>query len=402
MIIRKAFRFRLKTNSELAQKLTQFSGCARFVWNRFWKMNQDRLSRKLPILLYNEMAFWLTLWKKSEEYGFLKDCHSQILQQSLKNLDKAYRDGFDKTQPLKRMPRKHKRALHSSFRYPQGFKLEGNQLYLPKIGWIRFFKSQTIVGTVKNITISKKGDHWYAAVQVEHEVPKPIHPAKTDIGIDMGIAKFAALSTGNYIEPINSFRCDENKLRHYQQKLSNKKKFSKNWQKAKRKISRLHERISNVRKDFLHKSSTHLSKNHAMIVVEDLKITNMSRSAKGSLDEPGKNVAAKSGLNKSILDQGWGEFRRQLEYKQDWRGGIFIKVNPKYTSITCVSCGNIDKNNRVLQSEFCCTECGHHENADIHAAKNVLAAGHAVLACGSNLNKGRKQELLRKRELHSA
>ena len=299
MIIRKAFRFRLKTNSELEQKLIQFAGCARFVWNRFWLMNQDRLSRKLPILWYNEMAFWLTLLKESEEYGFLKNCHSQILQQSLKDLDKAYRDGFDKTQPLKRMPRKHKKAFHTGFRYPQGFKITGNQLYLPKLGWVNFFRSQKITGTAKNITLSKKGSHWYAAIQVEQEVPESIHPAQTDIGIDLGIAKFAALSTGGYINPINSFRRDENLLRHYQQDLSRKERFSKNWQNNKLKISRLHERIANVRRDFLHKSSTYLSKNHAMIVVEDLKITNMSQSARGSMDEPGKNVAAKSGLNNS-------------------------------------------------------------------------------------------------------
>ena len=393
MIIRKAFKFRLKTNAELEQKLIQFSGCARFVWNR--------LNRKLPILWYNEMAFWLSLWKKSEEYGFLKDCHSQILQQSLKDLDRAYRDGFDKNQPLKRMPRKHKRTLYNSFRYPQGFKLEGNRLYLPKLGWVTFFKSQAIIGTPKNITISKKGNHWYASIQVEYEVLKPMHPSQTAVGIDMGIAKFAALSTSEYIEPIHSFRKHEKKLRIIQQQFSRKKKFSKNWEKYKRKLSSLHERIANVRSDFLHKSSTHLSKNHAMIVVEDLKIANMSKSAKGSMDEPGKNVAAKSGLNKSILDQGWGEFRRQLEYKQDWRGGIFIKVSPKYTSMMCGNCGHTDKRNRLLQSEFCCTECGHHDNADIHAAKNVLAAGHAALACGSNLTKGRKQEPLRKRELYS-
>jgi len=400
MIIRKAFRFRLKTNSDLAQKLDQFSGCARFVWNRFWSMNKDRLNRKQPILWYNEMAFWVTVWKDSVEYGFLKNCHSQILQQSLKDLDKAYRDGFDKMQPLKRMPNKHKKSLHNSFRYPQGFKIEGNRLYLPKIGWVRFFKSQEIIGKAKNITLSKKGNHWYAAIQVEYEAPVPVHPSQSDVGIDVGIKKFAALSTEKYINPINSFRSEENKLRKYQQKLSRKEKFSKNWQKAKLKVSRIHERIGNVRRDFLHKSSTILSKNHAMIVVEDLKIANMSRSAKGSKDEPGKNVAAKSGLNKSILDQGWGEFRRQLEYKQEWSGGIFLKVNPKNTSITC-KCGNIDKYNRVSQSEFCCTECGHRENADIHAAKTVLAAGHAVLACESNLSKGRKQELLRKRELRS-
>src|SRR5260221_8185102 len=104
MLIRKAFKFRLKTNTELDQKLIQFAGCCRFVWNRFQMMNQEKLQRRQPILWYGEMAFWVKLWKQSEEFGFLNDCHSQILQQKLMDLDKAYRDGFDKTQPLKRMP----------------------------------------------------------------------------------------------------------------------------------------------------------------------------------------------------------------------------------------------------------------------------------------------------------
>src|ERR1700738_1073634 len=198
MIIRKAFRFRLKTNAELACKLIKYTGCTRFVWNRFQAMNQDRLQRKLPILRYNEMSFWLRLWKQSDEYGFLTDCHSQVLQQKLMDLDKAYRDGFDKKQPLKRMPKKHKRTLHNSFRFPQGFKLEGARLYLPKLGWVNFFKSQKIVGKAKNVTLSKKGDHWYVSIQVEAEVTKPMHPSSTAVGIDLGIAKFASLSTGEY------------------------------------------------------------------------------------------------------------------------------------------------------------------------------------------------------------
>ena len=348
------------------------------------------------------MSFWLRLWKQSDEYGFLTDCHSQVLQQKLMDLDKAYRDGFDKKQPLKRMPKKHKRTLHNSFRFPQGFKLEGARLYLPKLGWVNFFKSQKIVGKAKNVTLSKKGDHWYVSIQVEAEVTKPMHPSSTAVGIDLGIAKFASLSTGEYFDAVNSFRKEEKKLHLIQRQLARKKKFSNNWIKYKKKLSRLHERIGNVRRDFLHKSSTKICKSHAMIVVEDLKISQMSGSARGTLEQPGRNVSAKTGLNKSIRDQGWGEFCRQLEYKQSWLGGILLKVNPQYTSIKCVMCGRIDKGNRVLQSEFCCIECGHEENADIHAAKNVLAAGHAVLACESNFKRDRKQELLKRREPISA
>jgi putative transposase len=132
------------------------------------------------------------------------------------------------------------------------------------------------------------------------------------VGIDVGIARFATLSDGSFVEPLNSFRKHEARLRRYQRAMSRKTKFSSNWKKAKAKVQKIHTRIANVRKDFLHKASATISKNHALVVVEDLKVSNMSRSAKGTVDAPGRNVRAKSGLNKSILDQGWGEFRSQF------------------------------------------------------------------------------------------
>ncbi len=142
------------------------------------------------------------------------------------------------------------------------------------------------------------------------------------------------------------------------------------------------------------KASTTISKNHAMVAVEDLKISNMSKSAKGTVDAPGRNVRAKSGLNKSILDQGWGEFRRQLEYKTAWRGGFFFAVDPKNTSRTCPCCGHVSKDNRKTQALFACVDCGHEANADHVGALNVLAAGHAVMACGGMAQSGHpaKQE----------
>ena len=198
----------------------------------------------------------------------------------------------------------------------------------------------------------------------------------------MGITRFATLSDGSYVSPLNSFRKLSKKLAFEQRKLSKKVRFSANWKKQKQIITRLHERIVNARLDFLHKTSTNISKNHAMIVVEDLEVRNMSKSAKGDISRPSRNVKAKSGLNKSILDQGWGMFVQMLEYKQCWSGGGVLKVNPKYTSQTCPSCGHVSKNNRLTQSRFECVECGYSENADLVGALNVLARGHRVLACG--------------------
>lgn len=141
------------------------------------------------------------------------------------------------------------------------------------------------------------------------------------VGLDAGITKLATLSDGTVFEPVNSFKTSQKKLATFQRQLSRKVKFSANWQKQKRKIQRLHSHIANIRKDYLHKATTKISKNHAMIAIEDLKVSNMSKSAKGTAEQHGRNVKAKSGLNRAILDQGWHEMRRQLEYKQLWRGG---------------------------------------------------------------------------------
>ena len=127
-----------------------------------------------------------------------------------------------------------------------------------------------------------------------------------------------------------------------------------------------------------------ISKNHAMIAIEDLRVSNMSKSAKGNAEEHGKNVKAKSGLNKSILDQGWYVFRRQLEYKQLWNGGLVVAVPAQYTSQTCPCCGHVSKDNRKTQAHFECVECGYTNNADIVGALNILERGHRLLACGES------------------
>lgn len=382
MKIKKAYKFRLKTTEEIENKFLQFAGCCRKAWNLVLAISLRRLANRQPILWYREADFWVKLWKQSDEYGFLKDCPAQVLQQKLKDLDKAFRDAFDKSQPMKRIPTWRRRGQHDNFRFPQHFKLEDRRIFLPKIGWLSFFKSRSIKGEAKNVTISRKGKHWYVSIQMEEEHAATVHPSKSAIGIDLGVTTFAALSDDTNIQSLSAFKAHEKKLRIQQRQLSKKKKFSENWKKQVDKVRKCHQKIYNVRHDFLHKESTKLSKNHAMIVVEDLKIRNMSQSARGSIERPGKKVKAKAGLNKAILDQGWGEFRRQLGYKLDWRSGILLKVTPRYTSQKCNCCGFTDKGNRPSQEIFHCLTCGHRDNADSNAAKNILAAGHAVLACG--------------------
>ena len=163
---------------------------------------------------------------------------------------------------------------------------------------------------------------------------------------------------------------------------------------AKARVQKIHTRIANARRDFLHKTTTTISKNHAMVCIEDLQVRNMSKSAAGSSDSPGRNVKAKSGLNKSILDQGWFEFRRQLKYKQVWLGSDVLAVPAHNTSRTCPACGHVSADNRQTQARFACVDCGYENNADLVGAINVLERGHRLLACGELAQLGRsvKQE----------
>jgi putative transposase len=380
MQILQAYKYQLRPKAEQESYMRRFSGCCRFLWNKALALEKEKYKIEGKHLGYKKLAGMLTSWKKEENTSFLAKAHSQILQQTLKDLDKAYKNFFEKRADL---PRFKKKGVHDAFRYPQGFKLdEGNsRIYFPKIGWIRYRKSRAIEGKPKQVTVSLSAGKWYVSIQTERNVADPLHPSKSVVGIDMGIAQFATLSNGESVRPLNSFRKHEKKLARLQRRLAKRVKYSANWQKLKSCIQRLHRKIANIRADFLHKTSTAISKNHAVVVIEDLKVRNMSRSASGTVDAPGRNVQAKSGLNKAILDQGWFEFRRQLTYKLAWQGGRLLAVPPQYTSQTCSHCGCIDKQNRPSQAVFKCVACGFAAHADHNAALNILAAGHAVLAC---------------------
>ncbi|EME7695705.1 transposase [Salmonella enterica] len=388
-----AFKFQLRPNGQQERDMRRFAGACRFVFNKSLALQNENHEAGNKYLPYVKMAAWLVEWKKAPEIQWLKEAPSQPLQQALKDLERAYKNFFQKRASF---PRFKKRGQSDAFRYPQGVKLDqaNNRISLPKLGWISYRNSREVVGEVKNVTVSQSCGKWYVSIQTEYEVSEPQHESTSMVGLDAGVAKLAALSDGTVFEPVNSFKSNQNKLARLQREMSRKVKFSNNWKKAKRKVQNQHTRIANIRRDYLHKVSTTISKNHAMIVIEDLKVGNMSKSAVGTISQHGRNVRAKSGLNRSILDQGWYELRRQLEYKQLWLGGQVLAINPAYTSQKCACCGHTAKENRQSQSKFECLGCGYTENADINGARNILAAGHAVLACGGMVQSGRplKQE----------
>lgn len=381
MQILKAFKFELMPNGAQVHKMKQFCGCSRFVFNRALNYQNEQYQKDNSFKFsYRKIADLLPEWKR--ELVWLKDCHSQVLQQSLKDLEASFKNFFAKRSDFPKFKRKGEK---DSFRFPQGCKLEqqNNRIYLPKIGWVRYRNSRNVSGCLKNVTISQKCGKWYVSIQTEFEQETP-QPKGGEIGIDMGIVRFATLSNGEYFEPINAFKNLKGKLAKLQKQFKHKTKFSKNWQKLKAKIAKLHHKISNIRKNHLHQISNKISKNHAIVYVEDLKVANMSKSASraGNVEQHGhrKNVKQKSGLNRAILDQSWAEFRRQMAYKLSWNGGFLFAVPPQNTSRCCPNCNHTAKENRATQANFNCVQCGFSENADLVGAINVLKRGQAIQA----------------------
>ena len=366
---------------EQQRQMRRFAGSCRFVFNRALALQKERYEQGEKKLGYAGLCKLLTEWRNGPETPWLADAPVHPLQQTLKDLERAYANFFAKRADF---PRFKKKGQRDSFRYPDPKQIkldQGNsRIFLPKLGWLRYRNSRKVLGEVKNVTVSASGGKWFVSIQTEREVEQPI-PNGGAVGIDMGIARFATLSDGTFYAPLNSFKRHEDRLRKAQQAMSRKTKFSSNWKKAKARVQKIHARIGNVRRDFLHKATTTISQNHAMVCIEDLQVRNMSRSAAGTTEQPGKHVRAKSGLNKAILDQGWFEFRRQLDYKLAWAGGHLIVVPPQNTSRTCPACGHVSADNRQTQARFLCVECGFEENADLVGAINILRAGHARCAC---------------------
>jgi putative transposase len=388
-----AFKFELIPDGEQQRDMRRFAGSCRFVYNKALAVQKENHEAGNKFIGYVPMAANLPIWKREVGQEWLKDAPSQALQHALKDLEKAYKNFFAKRADFPRFKRK---GSGDSFRYPEPKQIkldqDNSRILLPKLGWLRYRNSRDVLGEVRNATVSQSGGKWFVSIQTERGILQPLPTATSAIGIDVGIARFATMSDESYIAPLNSFKKHQQRLARYQRRMSRKVKFSNNWKKAKAKVQKIHTGIANARKDFLHKTTTTISQNHALVCIEDLQVRNMSKSSKGNSEQHGKMVKQKSGLNRAILDQGWGEFRRQLDYKVVWNGGMLLAVPPHNTSRTCPCCGHVSKDNRQTQAKFLCVDCGYENHADVVGAINVLERGYRLLACGEMVQSGRSKK----------
>lgn len=358
-----------------SEKLEQFLGCSRLVYNIALETKIIAYqSAKINLHKY-ELFKQLSEWRNSDGFEWLKVAPVSMLRQSIEKLDKSFKMFFKGSG----FPKYAKKGKVKSITFAQDVKIINNKVKLPNLGKINFFKiKRQFDGKIKQCHVIKQIDGWFACVVLEKEItvqPVSINNDNQVIGIDMGITHFATLSNSEHITNPRITKQFERQLRVLQRKLSRQVRFSNRWKRTKKQIAKLQQKIARKRKDYLHKISTDLVNRFDCIVVEDLKVSNMSKSAKGTIENPGRNVKAKSGLNKALLDVGINQFFTMLEYKCKWQGKTFIKVNPKHTSQICSCCGYKAKENRKSQSNFKCVRCGVESNADINAAQNIMARG---------------------------
>jgi putative transposase len=374
----KAYRYQLRSKPALQAQLRRYAGMGRWVWNKALAEQRERHARGEKYAGFAQMCKWLTAWRNEQATCWLAQGPIHPQQQVLKRLHEAYRRFFAKTAGF---PKFKARGLEPGIRFPgaKQFELDAanGRIRLPKLGWVRLRYSRPVAGELCNVSITREGPRWFASIQTEGPQVLAAGLAPT-LGIDVGVAAFAATSQERIIEPLQAFKRQLVRLRRYQRSVARKNKGSCNRRKAVKRLGALHRRIARQRRDWLHQLTTRLVGEHPVIAIEDLKVAAMSASARGTAARPGKRVRQKAGLNRAILDQAWGEFRRQLQYKAAACGGQVIAVNPAYTSRTCRLCGHESAENRKTQALFACVACGHTENADVNAAKNILAAGLAV------------------------
>lgn len=379
----KATRLRLLPNQAQTDLLTQQAGSCRFIYNHFLALQKERYRQRkefndpsIKFLSYVECAKWLTGLKQTAELSWLQSVYISSLQQTLMDLNKGIVNWLRKQSNFPQFKKKGK--SRDSFRLPifpgRYLKQSERKVWVPKIGWMRYRNSTPITGEIRSATVTRDGDHWYIAILTQHPDSVDQHPSPSAVGIDLGVKHFATLSTGEHID-LPDLRKLEKRIVSLQQRLSHKQRGSNNRKKAQAKLTVAYRKLRNIRHDFLHKASSTIAKNHSYVVLEDLKVKSMMASASGTLDNPGRNVRAKTGLNRSIARQSWGLFRVMLTYKLNVLNGELRVVDPRYTSVTCPQCLTQDRRNRRSQAEFKCITCGHSANADSNAAINILRLG---------------------------
>ena len=387
------YKYRLYPNKPEIKKLEETFEICRLVYNSMLNNRKFQYEvNKKSTSCYTQIRA-IASWKP--EHQELKEVHSTILQNIAKRVNLAFEAFFRRVKngETPGYPRCKGKNQYKSITYTQsGFEIVNGKLSLSKIGELSIRLHRPIVGIIKTCTICKKGNKWFACFAVEQPV-NYTNTSSEEVGIDVGITKFVALSNGEFIENPRFFRKEEKNLAKAQRKFEKvkDKHGSKTRKKAKKVVSRVHERTRNRRLNFLHQTSRKVVNEFGIIYLEDLQVDNMMKSpkAKPDPDNPGQflpnGASAKAGLNKSIQDVSWSMFRNFLTYKAENAGGIVKAHNPAYTSQMCSECGYIDKENRPSQAVFECknpdpeVNCKYKDHADTNAAKNHKAIGHDSL-----------------------
>ena len=374
-IIHKSYKFRIEPTSEQIVLLSKHFGACRFVFNKFLHERKEKYLNEKTSLNYYDNARTLTDLKKEEDFDWLKEINSQSLQSAIRNLDSAYKNFFNKQNKFPRFKSKYDKQ---SFKIPQNTLINEGKLLIPKFKeGIKINLHREIEGEILFATITKSTtEKYYVSItcEVNH---KPFDKTGSKVGIDTGIKDLAILSDGKTYENIKVLKSKLKKLKYQQRQLSKKQKGSNSRQKQKIKLSLTHEKITNIRKDYLHKISTEIVKNQDIISVEDLSVKNMMKNHK---------------LAQSLSDVSLGMFYTMLEYKSKWNDKSFVKIDRFFpSSKTCSNCGWIYQDLNLSIREWTCNSCNEHHDRDLNAAKNILKQGINILS-GSGTESDTKQK----------
>ena len=337
-------------------RIDSWIGACRVVYNLGMEIKISAYRNKQQSIHKFELMKQLT---EIKDIDWIADVPAKSLQNVIERLDKSYKNFFNGAG----FPKWANRRKYNSIMFKQcnggTIHIDGNNIFVPKLKYVRFFKDLEIKGNIKTVTIKKDPTGYFICITTDAVKSIQNQDESQVTGLDMGVAVFATDSNGGQISNPRHFKQYERKLRVENRSLARKKKGSNSWNRQAKRLGLLQHKIANIRKDFLHKESTRIAKENHTVYLEDLNI---------------KGMAKNRNLSKHILDCGWGMFRTMLEYKTN-----VVAINPKFTSQTCNDCGAKDSKSRLSQSKFVCTSCGVESNADINAAKNILGLGKALI-----------------------